>query len=106
MNTPFQVTIMCRLENEPQPPPEFHWSIFYNGTDSEVDLSDLPSLQVFSESDNMLNLSGTIELGENISLTITCTVDNLYGTDTENTLISLCGKKLKENNVHIHNIAS
>ena len=93
MNTPFLVTIMCRLENEPQPPPEFHWSILYNNT--KVDLSGLSSLQVFNESD-ALYLSGTLELGESVSqsdsLTITCTVDNLYDNDTENTLISLCGK--------------
>ena len=90
MNTPFQATILCPLANEPQPPPEFYWSIFYNGT--VVDLNGLPSLQVFNESD-MLNLSGTIELGEDVSLTITCTVGNQYDNDTENTLVSLCGKK-------------
>ena len=93
MNDLFQASIMCHLENEPQLPPVFHWSILYNS--SEVDLNGLPSLQVFNESD-MLNLSGTIELGENVSLTVTCTVDNQYGTDTENTLISLCGKKRKQ----------
>ena len=91
MNTPFQVTIMCHLDNELQPPPEFHWSIFYNGT--EVDLHGLPSLQVFNESDNILNLSGTIELGEDVLLTITCTVDNQFGKDMENTRIRLCGKQ-------------
>ena len=53
----------------------------------------LPScLQVFDESD-MLKLSGTIQLGEDVSLTINCTVGNQYNKDTENTLISLCGKK-------------
>ena len=94
MNTPFIVTIVCLLANEPQPPPEFHWSILYNST--KVDYNDLPSLQVLSESD-MLNLSGTIELGEDVSLTITCTVDNQYDNDVESTLISLCGKKFKKN---------
>ena len=92
VNTPFNVTVVCLLANEPRPPPEFHWSIFYNNT--EVDLSVLPSLQVFNESD-MLNLSGTIELGEDVSLTITCTVNNQHDNDTENTLISLCGKGKK-----------
>ena len=91
VNTPFIVAVVCPLANEPQPPPEFRWSIFYN-TSTEVDLHGLPSLQIFNESD-ILNLSGTIELGEGVSLTITCTVNNQYDNDTENTLISLCGMK-------------
>ena len=92
-NIPFQVLITCPLANKPQPLPEFHWSVLYN--DSELDLNGLPSLQIFSESD-MLNLSGIVELGENVTLTVTCTVDNQYGGDTENTLISLCGERKKK----------
>ena len=80
---------MCPLENEPRPSPEFHWSILYN--DAEVDLNGLSSLQVFNESD-MLNLSGTIGLGDDVLLNITCTVENVGGNDTENTLIRLCGE--------------
>ena len=94
INNLFRVTIMCPLENEPRPLPEFHWSIFYN--DAEVNLSGLPSLQVFNESD-MLNLSGTIELGDDVLLNITCTVENISGNDAENTLIKLCGENSKLN---------
>ena len=97
MNSPFQTTVMCHLENEPLPSPEFYWSIFYN--DTEVDLHGLPSLQVFNRSD-MLHLSGKVELGNNVSLSITCTVDNEYGNDTETTLISLCGEKAMAGQIH------
>ena len=98
-NTPFQVLITCPLANKPQPPPEFQWTILYN--DSELDLNDLPSLQVFTESD-MLNLSGVVELGENVMLTIACTVENEYGSDEEITLISLCGEKKGRKCVVVH----
>ena len=97
-NTPFQVLITCSLANEPRPPPEFLWFIYYN--DTELDLDGLPSLQVFNESDT-LNLSGILELGEDVSnvLTITCAVGNQYGNDTENTLIRLCGEILRKNSI-------
>ena len=89
MNTPFQVLIVCRLENEPQPRPEFYWSIFYNDTELEYDSSSI--LQGHDEF-SIFPLSGTIGLGENLALRITCTIENSYGSDTENTLIRLCGK--------------
>ena len=90
MNTIFQATIMCPLANVPELEPEFYWSIFYN--DTELKLNSLPSLQVFNESD-MLILNGTIGLGENGTLNINCTVESQYGSDTENTRISICGQK-------------
>ena len=51
MNTPFQVTILCPLANAPQPPPEFYWSIFYNGT--EVDLNGTTEKVEFPASGNV-----------------------------------------------------
>lgn len=85
----FQVTILCPLGNKPYPEPEYHWTIYYN--DTELKLSGLSTLKVFNES-NMLNLSGTIELGEDVLLNISCTVKNVGGNDVENTLIRLCGE--------------
>ena len=91
-NSPFQATIICRFENDPSPPPNFQWSIYYN--DTELDLDSLPSLHIttFNETD-MLNLSGILGLEGDLSLTITCTVGNEYGNDTENTTIRLCSEK-------------
>lgn len=90
MNSPFRATIMCRFENDPLPPPNFQWSIYYN--DIELDLDSLPSLHITSFSENdMLNLSGIMGLEGDLSLTITCTVGNEYGNDIENTTIRLCG---------------
>ena len=92
MNTIFQVTITCPLANEPQPGPEFYWSIFYN--DTELEFDGLPDLhaQIVNGS-KTLTLNGTIGLGENGTLNIACTVENQYENDTEITLISLCGEK-------------
>ena len=94
MNTTFQVTITCPLANEPQPEPEFHWSIFYYNNDTELELvnDSLSSLQVFIENQTLI-LNGTIGLGESGTLNITCIVENQYANDIENTLVSLCGKE-------------
>ena len=93
VQSPFQATVLCHLENEPQPPPEFYWILYYNDTDHELDAVST-GLQIFNKSDNVLTLSGTIELGEDVLLTIACYVENQYGNDTENTTISLCGEKM------------
>lgn len=90
MNSPFEIMFTCPLVNEPQPSPEFHWSIFYNGTELEFD--GLASINILNKT-NMLNLSGTIELGEDVSLNITCTVENVNDNDTESSVIRRCGKK-------------
>ena len=93
MNTLFRATIiLCPLANVPLPGPEFHWSIYYN--DTELELDGLPSLHahVFNENKTLV-LDGTIGLGDDRTFNITCTVENKYGNDTEITLISLCGEK-------------
>ena len=94
VNTPFQITITCPLANEPQPPPMFHWSIYYNiFNDSESDLDDsLPSLQVFNDNSDTLILIGTVGLDGESTLSISCIVDNLYGYDVRTTEISPCGE--------------
>ena len=92
VNSPFQITITCPLANEPQPPPEFHWSIYSYYNETELDLDALSSLQVSNDSSDTLNLRGTVGLDGESTLSISCNVDNLYGNDTETTLISLCGE--------------
>ena len=96
MNSPFQVTIACPLENEPQPPPEFHWSILYDDTELDLDdsmMTSIHGLNVVNRSD-MLILKGIIGLKLN-TLSLGCVVDNQYGNDIENTSISVCGEKIQ-----------
>ena len=94
----FQSVVICLLTREPQPPPEFRWTLALNNTllylNSEDNIMYHYSLSVYQDNDT-LTLSGTVidGLDDNLSLDITCVVNNTYGSDDESTSISLCGKQ-------------
>ena len=85
MSTNFSSIIICLLEEEPIPPAEFVWNVTLDGTD----LDD----NVYFYENGTLNLTGPVTV-DNTSSTIDviCHVSNIFGSDTANTSISLCGK--------------
>ena len=77
----FQSTIICQLEQDPIPAPDFVWNVTLNGT-------QLPS----DYENGTLNLTGPITLDNTSRIYVICDVSNIFGSDTANTSISLCSK--------------
>ena len=86
MSTSFSSSIICQLEEDPIPPPEFVWNVTLNGTDVEI-LSDNLNYE-----NDTINLTGPITLNNTLILDVICHVYNTFGSDTANTAIRLCGK--------------
>ena len=86
MSTSFSSSIICQLEEDPIPPPEFVWNVTLNGTDLEI-----PSDNLYYEN-GTLNFTGPITLDNTLILDVICHVSNVFGSDTANTSIRLCGK--------------
>ena len=80
----FQSTIICRLEEDPIPEPEFMWNVTLNGT-------ELPLDSVYYEN-GTLNLNGTTMLDNTSAVNVICNVSNIFGWDIANTIITPCGK--------------
>ena len=93
----FQLMINCSLIQDPQPPPEFRWTLTYNSTNlslnSEDNIMYHHGLSVYQENET-LTLNGALldGLDGDLRIYITCNVSNIYGNDSRSTSISLCGK--------------
>ena len=63
-----------------------------NGTDMNLEASNMKSLGVhISGGDNRsIDLNATVALENYTTITVKCTVENLFGNDTETTTISVC----------------
>ena len=80
----FQSIIICQLERDPIPAPDFMWNVTLNGI-------ELHSDNVYYEN-GTLNLTGPIRLDNTSRIYVICDVTNDFGSDTANTSISLCSK--------------
>jgi lipoprotein NlpI len=90
MSSMFHSTIICQLEEDSLPSPEFLWNITLN----ETEFNNLTfERNVFYENDS-LRLIGPIKLDLMSTLNVECHVSNIFGNDTAITSISLCGKSM------------
>ena len=81
----FRSTIICRLEEDPIPEPEFVWNVTLNGTELPLDYEN-----------GTLYLTGPIKLDNTSRIYVICDVSNPFGSDIANISISLCGKFIKK----------
>ena len=91
MNTSFHLTINCPLTQELLIPPHYQWSAFFNG----ISLEEISTIGISAHAEtDTLTLSGIISVvfDQASKINITCEVSNVFGSDTEKTLISMCGK--------------
>lgn len=85
--------IDCPLKREPLPKPIYEWTIVLNQeTEVNPEASNLQSLGVhmFGEDNRSINLNATIALRNYMTIIVRCTVENLFGNDTETTTIDVC----------------
>ena len=85
--------IDCPLKREPLPKPIYEWTIVLNyETEVNLEASNLQSLGVhmFGEDNRNINLNATIALRNYTTIIVRCTVENLFGNDTETTTIDIC----------------
>ena len=89
--------IDCPLERDPLPEPIYNWTMILNETEVNLKASHQRSLGVhtFSEGSPSIDLNATIALRNYTTITVKCTVENLFGNDTETTTISVCSTLIK-----------
>ncbi len=88
MNSKFYSTIICRLEEDALPTPEFLWNVTLNGTEFNSTFAS----NLYYENGRSLRIIGPIKLDRTSTLDIICHVSNIFGIDTATTSVSLCGK--------------
>ena len=93
-NVNFHLMVVCQLKGEPEPPPNFHWTITLNETKVTFDDLEDYGLSANTELNDNLVLTGIIMVGfdQNSILNVTCFVENSFGSDTKNSSISICSK--------------
>jgi hypothetical protein len=89
MSSMFHSIIICQLEEDALPSPEFLWNVTLNGTEFNLRVER----NIFYEND-CLRLIGPIKLDLMSTLDVECHVSNIFGNDTAITSISLCGKSV------------
>ena len=85
------MTMECSLGNDPDPLPEFSFTVEKMlSNDSEVLHS-----QMSIANDSILQLNGTTLLSlfnmDTMFITVTCNVTNLFGSTNSTTVITVCG---------------
>ena len=83
------MTMECSLGNDPDPPPEFSFTVERMlSNDSEVLHSQMSD-------DSILQLNGTTLISlfnmDTMFITVTCNVSNLIGSTDSTTVITVCG---------------
>lgn len=90
----FHSMVICQLDQEPNPRPEFRWTTTLNRNNLSFDDLNNLSLSVSDTENDTIIINGTIMIGfdQNSTLDVTCEVANSIGKDTGKTSISLCSK--------------
>ena len=84
--------IDCLLEREPLPDPIYEWTMTLNETEVILETKNLQSLgvHVINADNRSIGLNATVALSNYTTITVKCTVENLFGNDTETTTVSVC----------------
>ena len=93
-DTSFSFTIICRLKEEPLPPPTFQWmtNFILNETDLFASVNNIIVDTTYFDNDTLIFSGDEIsELDQYSVLDVTCNVSNAFGFDIATTSVKICG---------------
>ena len=92
-DTSYSFTIICRLEEQPLPPPTFQWitTFILNETNLVASVGNIIDTTYFDNDTLIFPGDEISELDQYSILDVTCNVSNAFGFDIATTSVKICG---------------